>query len=254
MITMEPIYQQSFQINDAAVDCFGRLKPSMLLFYVQEVSGLHASTLGAGYDALMAKNLFWAILRTRVQITRLPVSGETIRVETWPMPTSRVAYPRSVVAYDEAGKEVFRAISLWCLMDTQNRSMVLPGKSGVIVEGTLRGNELAVPGSLAVKGLSNSGTRQVLFSDLDRNGHMNNTRYMEWCSDLLPSGFHHSHTPREFTVCYHAEALEGENLELHYELKEGGLLQVDAWRNQENDSAAHSRVFTAQVQYESDIL
>ena len=254
MILMEPIYQQSFHINDAAVDCFGRLKPSMLLFYVQEVSGIHASTLGAGYDALMAKNLFWAILRTRVQITRLPMSGETIRVETWPMPTSRVAYPRSVVAYDEAGQEIFRAISLWCLMDTQNRSMVLPGKSGVIVEGTLRGNELTVPGSLAVKALSNSGSRQVLFSDLDRNGHMNNTRYMEWCGDLLPSGFHHAHTPREFTVCYHAEALEGENLELHYELKEGGVLQVDAWRNQENDASVHTRVFTAQVQYESDIL
>ena len=122
------------------------------------------------------------------------------------------------------------------------------------MEGTLRGNELAVPGSLAVKALSNSGSRQVLFSDLDRNGHMNNTRYMEWCGDLLPSGFHHAHTPREFTVCYHAEALEGENLELHYELKEGGLLQVDAWRNQENDASVHSRVFTAQVQYEADIL
>ena len=251
---MKPIYIQEYEITDALVDCFGRLKPSMLLFYVQEVSGIHASTLGAGYDTLMAKNLFWAILRTRVQITRLPMSGETIRVETWPMPTSRVAYPRSVVAYDEAGQEIFRAISLWCLMDTQNRSMVLPGKSGVIVEGTLRGNELAVPGSLAVKALSNSGSRQVLFSDLDRNGHMNNTRYMEWCGDLLPSGFHHAHTPREFTVCYHAEALEGENLELHYELKEGGLLQVDAWRNQENDASVHSRVFTAQVQYEADIL
>lgn len=148
---MEPIYQQKFQINDAAVDCFGRLKPSMLLFYVQEVAGIHATSLGAGFDALMDKNLFWAILRTRVQITRLPHSGETIRVETWPMPTSRVAYPRSVVAYDESSSEVFRAISLWCLMDTESRSMVLPGKSGVIVEGTLRGNELAVPGSLELK-------------------------------------------------------------------------------------------------------
>ena len=251
---MEPIYQQNFHINDAAVDCFGRLKPSMLLFYVQEVSCIHASTLGAGFDALMEKNLFWAILRTRVQITRLPHSGETIRVETWPMPTSRVAYPRSVVAYDEAGQEIFRAISLWCLMDAKSRAMVLPGKSGVMVEGTLRGNELAVPGSLAVKGLEHAGSRQVLFSDLDRNGHMNNTRYMEWCSDLLPSGFHHGHTPREFTVCYHAEALEGENLDLHYELKEGGLLQVDAWRKQENDANLQTRVFTAQVQYESGIL
>ena len=115
---MEPIYKQEFHITDAAVDCFGRLKPSMLLFYVQEVAGIHATSLGAGYDALMAKNLFWAILRTKVQISRLPHSGETIRVETWPMPTSRVAYPRSVVAYDEQGQEVFRSISLWCLMDT----------------------------------------------------------------------------------------------------------------------------------------
>ena len=115
---MEPIYKQEFHITDAAVDCFGRLKPSMLLFYVQEVAGIHATSLGAGYDALMAKNLFWAILRTKVQISRLPHSGETIRIETWPMLTSRVAYPRSVVAYDEQGQEVFRSISLWCLMDT----------------------------------------------------------------------------------------------------------------------------------------
>ena len=251
---MQPFYQQNFLINDAAVDCFGRLKPSMLLFYVQEVAGVHATSLGAGFDALALKNLFWAILRTHVQITRLPRSGETIRVETWPMPTSRVAYPRSVVAYDAENKEVFRAISLWCLMDTVTRSMVLPGKSGVMVEGTLRGNELAVPGSLAIKGLEHTNTRSVLFSDLDRNGHMNNTRYLEWIGDLLPSAFHKAHTPREFTVCYHSEAMEGEPLDIHYEMKESGLLQVDAWRKTDAASGSHHRVFVAQVQYEPDIL
>ena len=243
---MEPIYQQNFHINDAAVDCFGRLKPSMLLFYVQEVSGIHADSLGAGFDALMAKNLFWAILRTRVQISRLPRSGETIRVETWPMPTSRVAYPRSVVAYDESGAEIFRAISLWCLMDTQNRSMVLPGKSGVMVEGTLRGNELAVPGSLAVKGLENAGTRQVLFSDLDRNGHMNNTRCLEWIGDLLPSAFHCDHIPAEIIVCYHAEGREDETLDLHWQMPLENAFQVDAFRADESQQ----RIFTAQIRYE----
>ena len=54
---MQPIYQQEFTINDAAVDCFGRLKPSMLLFYVQEVAGIHATSLGAGYDALALKTV-----------------------------------------------------------------------------------------------------------------------------------------------------------------------------------------------------
>ena len=249
---MEPIYQQEFYVNDAAVDCFGRLRPAMLLFYVQEVSGLHASALGASYEALMSKNLFWAILRTRLQITRLPRSGETIRVETWPMPTSRVAYPRSVVAYDEGGNELFRAISLWCLMDKTSRAMVLPGKSGVMVAGTLRGNELAIPGSLVVKTLANTHSRGVLFSDLDRNGHMNNTRYMEWCTDLLPAAFHSSHAPEEITICYHAEAREGEKLDMHYELDEDGLLQVDAWREEDPAEGKRQRVFTAQVRYTRD--
>ena len=132
--------------------------------------------------------------------------------------------------------------------------MVLPGKSGIIVNGTVRGNELAVPGSLAVKTLEHSASRKVVFSDLDRNGHMNNTRYMEWCSDLLPSAFHRDHIPQEFTICYHSEALEGEPLDIHYEMNEDGLLQVDAWREIKPGAGSHHRVFATQIQYESGIL
>ena len=73
------------------------------------------------------------------------------------MPTTRTAYPRSTIAYDADGKECFRAISLWVLMDTQNRSMVLPGKSGVDVAGLLRGCELAVP-ALWLSGLWKTGS------------------------------------------------------------------------------------------------
>ena len=72
----------------------------------------------------------WAVTRHRVQITRLPKSGETIRVETWAMPTTRVAYPRSVVAYDEKGQELFRSITLWVLMNMDTRAMIQPGQTG----------------------------------------------------------------------------------------------------------------------------
>ena len=249
---MEPIYQKEFEIDDSRVDCFGRMKPSQILYVAQEMGGEHSALMALDYDTLAKRRLFWAVTRHRVQITRMPRRGETIRVETWPMPTTKVAYPRSVVAYDEAGSEVFRCISLWCLMDTATRGMVLPGKSGVMVRGTLRGNELALPGSLAVRTLENAVTRKVLFSDLDRNGHMNNTRYMQWCSDLLPAAFHRDHTPKEFTVCYHAEALEGDELDIRYEMDGSGQLQVDAWRD--NASGTQHRIFTARVQYDRDIL
>ena len=145
---MNPVYSQRFTLTDMDVDCHGRLKLSTLLYYAQESAGQHCLQLGADYDTLMKQRLFWAVTRHRVQITRLPVRGETITVETWPMPTTRVAYPRSMAAYDSEGRELFRIISLWILMDIDSRTMVLPGKSGVTVEGALRGCELASPTSL----------------------------------------------------------------------------------------------------------
>ena len=239
---MEPFYSQTYEVTDIAVNRYGRMKTSMILFLAQEVAGKHCNVLSVDYDTLAARNMFWAVTRHRVQITRLPVRGETIRIETWPMPTTRVAYPRSMVAYDAQGRECFRSISLWVLMDLQKRIMILPGKSGIDVAGTLRGMELDSPPGLVAKTLQNQRSRQVCFTDLDRNGHMNNTKYLDWIDDLLPSSFHENHSPREFTVCYLSESREGQTLDMRWDFLEDGMLQVDAHRNAEEKS---ERVFSA---------
>ena len=229
------------------MDRYGLLKPSMILFYAQEVAGQHCLTLSVDYDTLAKRRLFWAVIRHRVQVTRLPMRGEKIRVETWPMPTTRAAYPRSVVAYDENGEECFRSISLWVLMDLDSRNMILPGKSGISVIGTLRGTELTAPTSLMPKDLHSSRKRSVCFTDLDRNGHMNNTRYLDWIDDLLPSPFHERHSVKEFTVCYLSEAREGQELDLHWDFLEEGCMQVDAHRL---SGTKDERVFSARIQFD----
>ena len=244
---MEPIYSEEFKITDLYIDCFGRLLPSKILYMMQEVAGNHFAQMAMDYDSLAQRGLFWAITRNKVQITRLPMRGETIRLETWPMPTTRVAYPRSIVAYDEDGNEVFRSITLWVLMDANNRSMVLPGKSGIDVVGTLRGNELASPLGLPAKALVNRRKRYVNFTDLDRNAHMNNTRYLDWVYDLLGAEFHKDHTLREFTLCYLNEAREGQQLELSWDFPEAGCLMMDAHRHQEDKS---DRIFAAKLLFD----
>ena len=243
---MEPLYTQNFEITDHYVDCFGRMTPASILLMIQEVAGKHCTALSMDYDTLAKRRMFWAVTRHRVQVSRMPRLGETIRVETWPMPTTRVAYPRSVVAYDAAGNECFRAISLWVLMNLDTRSMILPGKSGISVVGSLRGLELPSPGSLALMDHTQTRQRQVCFTDLDRNGHMNNTRYLNWVSDLLPSAFHQSHEVKEFTICYHAEAREGQLLYLSWDFPQEDCLQVDARRA---DSDQGERVFSARLLY-----
>ena len=239
---MEPLFSQTFEVTDQSVDCFGRLRPAMILFLAQEAAGRHCVSLSVDYDTLAAKGLFWAVTRHRVQITRLPVRGETIRIETWPMPTTRVAYPRSMVAYDEKGNECFRSISLWVLMNLNTRNMILPGKSGISVEGTLRGTELATPGGLVAREMTNHAGRTVRFTDLDRNGHMNNTRILDWIDDLLPALYHRNHSAREFTVCYFSEVREGEALDLSWDFLPDGALQVDAHRAGSKDRAISARI------------
>lgn len=242
---MEPIYQQTFLIDDSRVDCRGYLKPSQLLYFIQETSGAHSTALSVGYEDLLKRRLFWAVTRHRVQITRLPRSGETIRVETWPMPATRVAYPRSTVAYDENGNECFRSITLWVLMDLDTRNMILPGKSEILVPGTLRGGELTVPGALVPKTLAGEEKRRVCYTDLDRNGHMNNTRYMDWAADLLPSSFHRVHNLRELIICYHTEAREGQLLTLRYDAVPQDAVQIEGFE----EAAPNHRVFTARLIY-----
>ena len=244
---MEPTYRKNFVIDDMAVDCYGKLKLSSLLYFAQDVAGRHSELLGADYDSLAMRQLFWAVTRHRVQITRLPHRGETITVETWPMPTTKIAYPRSMVAFDAQGNEVFRAISLWVLMDLENRNMVLPGKSGVTVNGCLTGSELALPHSIVPKSMINRDMRRVTYSCLDRNNHMNNTKYLDWVDDLLPSDFHKSHEPEELIICYHAEAMEYQQIFMDWELADTGCLQVDAHREKTGVSDKQERVFSAQV-------
>ena len=244
---MEPQYVQNFTVDDMAVDRFGYLKPSAILYYAQEVAGEHCKALALDYDTLARRRMFWAVIRHRVQITRLPTRGETIRVETWPMPTTRAAYPRSVVAYDAQGSECFRSISLWVLMDLDTRNMILPGKSGISVVGTIRGTELPSPNGLIAKPLGSLVHRSVCFTDLDRNGHMNNTRYLDWVDDLLPSAFHMGNSVKEFTACYLSEAREGQELELRWDFLDQGCLQVDAYRHGEEKD---DRIFSARIDYE----
>ena len=251
---MEPIYVKEFEISPVAVDRFGRLKASSILAYLQDVAGDHSAILGTDRYALTDKNLFWAVIRHRVQISRLPKTGEKLRIETWPMPTTRTAYPRSTIAYDEAGNECFRSISLWILMDADSRAMVLPGKSGVQVSGLLRGCELQAPGSMQPREMAECDERTVRYTDLDINGHMNNCRYLDWVEDLLPSPFHAHHEWKEFSLCYTSEVRENEPVQLHWELDQGSVLTVEAVRKNNADSTAHGRVFSARLELSNVVL
>lgn len=241
---MELIFEQTVTVQDCDVHKDGLLKLSALLHYVQEVSGGHSDRLGFSWDNLAEKGLFWAVLRHKAVIHRLPKAGETICLQTWPMPTTRAAYPRAVQATDSQGNVLFQTVSLWVLMNTQTRAMVLPGKSGVDVPGIVRGTEIKAPSSLTPITCKQSVLWQVGQEDLDINGHVNNAKYLDQAEKLTENS---NLIPQELTVCYLSEALLGQEITLHWEMSEDGVLSVDGVRRRTDVHAESERVFAVKL-------
>ena len=99
---MELTLYREISVQPQDTDENGHLTLTALLQYAQQISGAHSDRLGFDWDTLASKDLFWAVLRHRVVITRLPQVGQTICLETWPMPATRAAYPRMVRAKDSS--------------------------------------------------------------------------------------------------------------------------------------------------------
>ena len=243
---MDLLHTTQYTVTELHADCFDRCKPSSILRFAQDAAGEHCVKLGADWDSMAAKNYFWAVIRQKLVIARLPRTGETVTLKTWPMP-ARAAYPRATEGFDENGNSLFKLISIWVIMDMTTRTMVLPGKSGIDVPGTVFGTELKAPGSLSAGEYEEEALRTVTFSELDINGHMNNARYLDWLCDLRSAEFHRDHPMKEVTVCYMSEALEGQQLRLSY--TDGEDLQLDGSLTGTGVSAGHTRIFSAHAKF-----
>ena len=243
---MELVFSKKVTVRPADFNHAGKFKLSALLYYVQEISGGHCASLECDWDTLAAKGMFWAVLRHRAVIHRLPEQNEEITLETWPLPMTRVAYPRAVRALDSKGEVLFEAMSLWVLMDRETRAMILPAKSGVDVPGVVRDMEIATPPSLGPGCHEKNTLWQVTEGDLDQNRHVNNTVYLDRAEQLTGS-FGANVCPKEFTVCYLSEVRLGEEITLGWTGCEGDMLTLDGTRSRPDDSGKTERVFAAKL-------
>lgn len=239
---MEAIFTQRITVSEKDCNRQGFIKLSALLHEAQEISGRHCEQLGYDWNTMASREYFWAVLRHKIYIHSLPRAGQTVTLETWPMPTTRSAYPRAVRALDEKDNVLFDVVSLWVIMNTKTRAMVLPGKSGVEVEGFLRGDEPAGPGSLAPGKHENSRLWQVSQEDLDINGHVNNAKYLDHVEELTGDV-----KPKEVTVCYLAEVLPRQEIFLQWAKAEDGSLTVDGYRRKTDVRDENERVFAAKM-------
>lgn len=174
-------------IRSADCDRFGRMTPAQMLVVMQDMAGEHSHLLGLGREALLNENAIWVLTRSEVHISRYPLYLETIRVRTFPGPARRLLFPRFFTFETENGERLVTASSYWALMDIGQGKMVLPPALLSLMPDT--GDmvpPMGYPSSVRLAdGPEETSLYSPAYTDLDLNGHVNNTRCADWVCNLL---------------------------------------------------------------------
>ncbi len=208
---IKPEWRTEQAICSYDVDPHQTARLPALCRFMQEAAYQHAGHLGLGHLYLAKRQLGWVLARQRIAVDHLPQWGYTIQIRTWPSGRDRLFFYRDFEITCES-KRVLRASNAWSLIDLEKRARA---DSEIYMSVELpEGDPVFDSRPARIKGSANEGGAAipVTYGDLDLNGHVNNTRYLEWISNSLPQGFHEMHSIHELECNYLVEAVYGQTV------------------------------------------
>jgi acyl-ACP thioesterase len=245
--TPPAVYERTVPITSTEVDRYGNCRPAALLSFFQDVGGEHSTLLGIHREYLLAQyGAVWMLVRVSFQLKRPLHMGEALTLRTWHRGAG------SLIVYRDfdllVGEEpVGEAVSAWVVADLATRKMLRPSTIAAIVDSPVP--DRVHPQELRLIKTQKDALpvyqKTIRFSDLDLNGHMNNTKY----ADVIQDAFTGEEVAGKFLSAmqlnYSQECLEGETLDIRRKAMEGSCY-IDGC------GPDGSRRFEAILQFERD--
>ena len=209
-----PIWDAVYPVRSYDVDARGRLSVAAIANFLQDAAGCHAHALGVSIDLLHPLHLTWVLVRLRLQLERHLGWQDNLHIRTWPSRQERLISQRDFLLLDEAGGAVGRCVTSWVVMDLRRwrpqRLTALPAA----LPSPERPRALALPPDKIAPpaAFSQECGFQVGDRDLDRNGHVNNVRYIEWALETVPPTVLNTHGLEALAIDFVGEALRGEQI------------------------------------------
>jgi medium-chain acyl-[acyl-carrier-protein] hydrolase len=186
---MKATYRQGMAIRSYETDPLGRIQVPILCKLLQEVAVTHADLLGVAVETMAERGTAWVLSRLDLTLDRWPKANEELVVTTWPEAMNRLLVERRFTVSD-ANEAVIGSVStLWCVLDLSRRRPVrLPSEAWDrfdehdIGSEPEKGQPIGVP-----EEVEQTLEFTVRRSDLDAADHVNNTSYVEWAIEAVPT-------------------------------------------------------------------
>lgn len=243
----ELIYKSNIHVDLRDVDFSRKMKLSSLFSYFQDIASFAADELGFGIERLAKEfGVAWVLLKIRVDIERLPEWDEEITIETWPIQPKRVEFQRDFLVKDKNGNVIIRAVSVWVIMDIKERRLKRADMIGLRYPELSRERAIETRlGKLKDFGQLEEAYKKVIgYSDIDFNGHLNNSKYVDFIMDCFTIVEHEKYEVQSIEMNFINEALPGNTITLYKDIsnRQNGIVYVEGRNENDNNTVFKSIV------------
>lgn len=227
-------HTEKYTVDTHLADFNGIVSASGIFRFMQETANLQMFKYGPSNETLRSEGLAFILSRMTVSSYAPLYANEEITAETWPTESHGYIFNRCYRLL--RGKTLIaEGASVWGLFRTEDKRPVKVDdiKFGFDSDEPL---ELDLPRRIRLpEGLEPVlvGERTVVYSDLDRNNHMNNTKYPDMLCDFLP-GMQNKRV-LSMTLSFVGEAAAGETLKIYRAESDG----VFYFRTKKQDGGAN---------------
>lgn len=217
-------YKESCYLDTYRVDKQKIGKASGIWQLMQEAACHQMEEQRPSYTDLLEEGKALMLARVDLAIPEEIFLDEKLVSSSWPCESTRATFLRNYVLMRD-DKLAAVADTQWSLVDLESRK-ILKVEEVDFSKYWMGEHRQLLKGKFKIsadieKSMRQVGTKTVAYSDLDYNGHMNNTYYLDMLCDYIPELAAGSHRVSFFRIHYSKEAPLGQILRI---MSTGGIL------------------------------
>lgn len=232
MVATKWVYKKKYHVELSDIDFMKELKLSSLFNYFQDIASEAVENIGYGIITLEQKfGVAWILIRIRVDIFRNPLWNEDVFVETWHQESRNLEFERDFIVRDSKGSIIALAVSTWVIVDIKTKRIRKADLLGLNYPKNIKDRAI----DCKLRKLKPFGQKEAVYkkvvgySDIDLNGHINNSKYIDFAMDCFSIESHLGHRVKSLEINYINETLPGEIMVLNRDISalDSSLLYIE---------------------------
>lgn len=221
MEIIDKIGTYNFLAEPFHCDFMGNLTIGHLGNHLINAADFHSHDRGFGVRTLQEEHKTWVLSRFTIEMNNMPKAYAAFHVDTWVESIMRFFTRRNFKIEDNNTHQVYGyGRSIWAMMDTRDRKPVnlMEVKDGRLALYADTDYPCPIEKTSNVKigkELTAVATHNVVYSDLDINGHFNSVKYIEHILDLFPPTIYQKQFLKRMEIAYINEAYKDETLRMY---------------------------------------